>query len=89
MALARALAPSPDILLLDEPFSALDYHLRSNMERELINILNDYNGDVIFVTHDREEAYRVCKDIVVYDNGISLPKREVHLIIHSIWLKRK
>ena len=83
VALARALAPSPDILLLDEPFSALDYHLRSNMERELINILNDYHGDVIFVTHDREEAYRVCKDIVVYDKGISLPKREVHDLFNN------
>ena len=78
VALARALAPSPDVLLLDEPFSALDYHLRGNMERELINILNDYHGDVIFVTHDREEAYRVCKDIVVYDKGLSMPKRKVH-----------
>ncbi|SCH72573.1 sulfate/molybdate ABC transporter ATP-binding protein [Romboutsia sp. 1001713B170207_170306_H8] len=78
VALARALAPSPDILLLDEPFSALDYHLRGSMEKELISILNAYKGDVIFVTHDREESYRVCDDILVYDKGISMPKREVH-----------
>ncbi len=78
VALARALAPSPDILLLDEPFSALDYHLRSSMEKELISILKEYKGDVIFVTHDREESYRVCDDIVVYHKGVSMPKREVH-----------
>lgn len=78
VALARALSTSPDILLLDEPFSALDYHLRGNMEKELINILKDYHGDVIFVTHDREEAYRVCNDIVVYDKGSGIKKREVH-----------
>lgn len=69
VALARALITSPEILLLDEPFSALDYHLRSNMEKELINILDDYNGDIIFVTHDISEAYRVCDDILVYDKG--------------------
>ena len=59
VALARALITSPDILLLDEPFSALDNHLRANMERELIEILKDYDGTVVFVTHDIAEAYRV------------------------------
>lgn len=69
VALARALITSPEILLLDEPFSALDNHLRADMERELIEILRDYKGMVIFVTHDIEEAYRVCDKIVVFDNG--------------------
>lgn len=69
VALARALAPSPELLLLDEPFSALDYNLRISMERELKEILKDFKGNVIFVTHDREEAYRICDDIVIYENG--------------------
>lgn len=76
VALARALITSPDILLLDEPFSALDQHLRNNLEKELMAILKDYNGNVIFVTHDIAEAYRVCDNIIVYENGISLEKRE-------------
>ncbi|EKQ52342.1 MULTISPECIES: ATP-binding cassette domain-containing protein [unclassified Clostridium] len=76
VALARALITSPDILLLDEPFSALDQHLRNNLEKELTSILKDYSGNVIFVTHDIAEAYRMCSEIIVYDKGISLEKRE-------------
>lgn len=74
VALARALVTSPEVLLLDEPFSALDYHLRSNMEKELINMLDSYSGDIIFVTHDISEAYRVCDDILVYDKGLAKNK---------------
>ncbi|WP_196000792.1 sulfate/molybdate ABC transporter ATP-binding protein [Clostridium sp. 1001271B_151109_B4] len=69
VALARALITSPDVLLLDEPFSALDNHLRATMERELVEILKDYNGTVVFVTHDIAEAYRVCDKIIVFDGG--------------------
>ncbi|WP_143477977.1 sulfate/molybdate ABC transporter ATP-binding protein, partial [Clostridioides difficile] len=64
VALARAFATSPDILLLDEPFSALDHHLRRNMEKELMNMLKDSKGDILFVTLDLEEAYRVCDYII-------------------------
>ncbi|MDS0526904.1 ATP-binding cassette domain-containing protein [Clostridium sp. SHJSY1] len=77
VALARALITSPDILLLDEPFSALDHHLRSNMEKELMSILKEFNGDVIFVTHNIEEAFRVCDNIVIYDKGMSMSKRNI------------
>lgn len=75
VALARALITSPDILLLDEPFSALDQHLRNDLEKELMSIVKDYSGNVIFVTHDIAEAYRVCDNIIVYENGMSLEKR--------------
>jgi molybdate transport system ATP-binding protein len=77
VALARALVTDPDILLLDEPFSALDHHLRSDIEKELLSILKDYKGDVIFVTHNIEEAFRVCDNIVTYDKGRSLSKRNI------------
>lgn len=83
IALARALCLNPDILILDEPFSALDYHLRSNMENELCEILKDFAGNVLFVTHDISEAYRISDDIIVFDNGLSLPKRTKNeLFIH-------
>lgn len=83
VALARALITSPDILLLDEPFSALDHHLRHSMEKELMSILKDYNGNVIFVTHDIEEAFRVCDNIIVYDKGIALNNRNKQDLFNS------
>jgi molybdate transport system permease protein len=69
VALARALATAPDVLLLDEPFGALDPHLRHQMEGELRAILSTYRGAAIMVTHDRQEAYRLCEDLVVLANG--------------------
>lgn len=75
VALARALITNPDILLLDEPFSALDHHLKRQMEAELINVLKDFNGLTIFVSHDICEAYRICDNIVVYDKGYASFKR--------------
>jgi molybdate transport system ATP-binding protein len=75
VALARAFAKNPDILLLDEPFSALDYHLRDAMEENLKDVLKNYKGSVVFVTHNINEAYRVCDDIVVYDSGLAINKR--------------
>lgn len=68
-ALARALAIEPDVLLLDEPLSALDNHLRSQMEKELIETLSNYKGITIFVTHNLEECYRVCDKIAVMEAG--------------------
>jgi molybdate ABC transporter permease protein len=69
VALARALVSQPDILLLDEPFSALDTHLRSQMERELISALSNYSGTTLFVTHNIEEAYRICTNLLILDRG--------------------
>ncbi len=69
VALARALAIQPEALLLDEPFSALDTHLRSQIEKQLIETLATYSGVSLFVTHNLEEAYRVCKNILVLSKG--------------------
>lgn len=69
VALARALATEPEALLLDEPFSALDTHLRSQVERQLVEILSTYKGVTLFVTHNLEEAYRVCEKLMVMSAG--------------------
>jgi len=69
VALARALAPEPQALLLDEPFSALDAHLRGEIERELREALAGYRGAALFVSHNLEEAYRFCGELVVLADG--------------------
>ena len=69
VALARALAPNPKILLLDEPFSALDAHLRSELEKQLLKTLSSYRGLTLFVSHNLEEAYRLCQRLLVLSDG--------------------
>jgi molybdate transport system permease protein len=69
VALARALAVEPACLLLDEPFSALDTHLRNALERQLGETLGSYRGSAVFVSHNLEETYRVCGEIVVLARG--------------------
>jgi molybdate transport system permease protein len=69
VALARALAVEPAALLLDEPFSALDTHLRSALERQLRETLGAYRGATLFVSHNLEEAYRVCGELAVLERG--------------------
>lgn len=68
-ALARALATNPEILLLDEPLSALDVHLRGQMEALLVETLSEFKGVSLYVTHNLEEAYRIAEQIVVISNG--------------------
>ncbi len=69
VALARALAAQPDILLLDEPLSALDTYLRSHLEKLLAEIFASYTGVTLFVTHKLEEAYRICPRLLVLSKG--------------------
>lgn len=68
-ALARLLVSSPRILLLDEPFSALDSHLRFQLEREVRRTIEDFGKSVILVSHDRDEVFRMSDAIAVMDGG--------------------
>jgi molybdate transport system permease protein len=80
VALARALASQPEVLLLDEPFSALDTYLRSQLEQQLISTLATYQGVTLFVTHNLEEAYRVCRDLLVLERGHAIAYGSKHHI---------
>jgi len=80
VALGRALAIEPDVLLLDEPFSAQDTFLRRQLQQQLADLLDAGQVPALLVTHDLEEAYRLCDELVVIDQGRILahgPKQEV------------
>lgn len=67
--LARALANNPDILLMDEPFSALDPLIRRDMQLELLDIQSDLKKTVIFITHDVNEAFKIGDRVAVMKDG--------------------
>src|SRR5262249_36571018 len=69
IALIRALAPDPKVLLLDEPFGALDAKVRSELRAWLRRFHDEFHVTSIFVTHDQEEAFEVADRIVVMNSG--------------------
>ena len=69
MALARALAVEPTVLLLDEPFGALDARVREELRAWLRRLHDEVHVTTIFVTHDQEEAMEIAEQIVVVNEG--------------------
>lgn len=69
VAIARALAPRPSVLLLDEPFGAVDAKVRQELREWLIRLHDDLNVTSLFVTHDQEEAMEVSDRIIVFSKG--------------------
>ena len=69
VALARILVSNPGILLLDEPFSALDSHLRFKLEQEVRRVIKQFGKTVLLVSHDRDEVYRMSDSIAIMDGG--------------------
>jgi NitT/TauT family transport system ATP-binding protein len=68
VALARALALDPEIILMDEPFSALDPETRGRLRRQIVDLWRETGKTVLFVTHDMEEALELADRIVVFSN---------------------
>src|SRR5256885_6553386 len=69
VAIARALAPKPSVLLLDEPFGAVDAKIRQELREWLVRLHTDLNVTTLFVTHDQEEAMEVSNRIVIFSKG--------------------
>lgn len=69
VALARMLAARPGILMLDEPFSALDAHLKGVLEQNLVDLFSAFEGTILYVSHDIDEALRFCDRIAVVEAG--------------------
>ncbi|MDR2610264.1 MAG: ATP-binding cassette domain-containing protein [Clostridiales Family XIII bacterium] len=78
VALARMLVREPNIIMLDEPLSALDSYLKWQLEMELVDIFRGFDKPVVYVTHNRNEVYRVSDDVCVLENGASEPVVSTH-----------
>ncbi|WP_407415684.1 sulfate/molybdate ABC transporter ATP-binding protein [Methanobrevibacter sp.] len=83
VALARILAYGPDVILLDEPFSAMDTFLKEQLRIELDNLLNDFDGFSILVTHNRDEAFQFCDELIILDEGKIIAKGDTHEIFEN------
>ncbi len=69
VALARIMAYEPSVILLDEPFSALDVFLKDRLQQEMMELLSDYDGTVILVSPAGDEIYRFSEELLVIDDG--------------------
>ncbi len=69
VALIRAIARKPDILLLDEPFSALDWQTRVQLQEDVKNIIKQFNVTTLYVTHEVTEVYKLANNVIVLESG--------------------
>lgn len=83
VALARILAYRPDVILLDEPFSAMDSFLKEQLRIELVKLLRDFDGLSILVTHDRDEVFQFCDELIILDEGTIIAKGKTHEIFEN------
>ena len=77
VALARIMASDPAVIMLDEPLSALDSFLHWQLEQKLARVLRQYRGTTLYVSHNRDEVYRLCDRVCVINQGVSEPVKDV------------
>ena len=83
VALARILAYGPDVILFDEPFSAMDAYLKEQLRVELVNLLTNFDGLSILVTHDRDEAFQFCDELLILDEGQIIAKGDTRELFEN------
>ena len=83
VALARIVAYGPDVILLDEPFSAMDAFLKEQLRFELVKLLDNFDGLSILVTHDRDEAFQFCDKLIILDEGKIMASGDTHQIFEN------
>lgn len=83
VAMARMLAARPEIILLDEPFSALDSYLKWELEQEMKDTLNNLGKTTLFVSHNRDEVYRLCDTVSCINAGKTEKKLSVKEFFHN------
>ena len=72
VASARIMAYEPEVILLDEPFSALDDFLKDRLAQEMLDLLKDYRGTVVLVSHSRDEIYRFTRELLTMADGMQI-----------------
>lgn len=82
-ALARMMIGEPEMILLDEPFSALDGHLKDVLQRDMQEFLKGYQGDMMIVTHSRDEAFRFCGQMLLLKEGKTLVSGETRSLFEQ------
>ena len=83
VALARIIAYEPDVILLDEPFAAMDTFLKEQLRIELAMLLKNFDGFSILVTHDRDEAFQFCDELIILDEGKIIAKGQTYDIFEN------
>ncbi|MBQ9881613.1 MAG: ATP-binding cassette domain-containing protein [Synergistes sp.] len=77
VALARIMASDPAVIMLDEPLSALDSFLHWRLEQKLARLLHEFRGTTLYVSHNRDEVYRLCSRVCVINQGMSEPVKSI------------
>ncbi len=83
VALARIMVTEPELILLDEPFSALDEYLRDRMQVEMLEMIEDYPGQVVMVSHSRDELYRFSDELFIVREGSILRQGETRAVFRD------